>query len=25
LPTLQVFASIREMDDYLDAMQKAAR
>jgi anti-sigma B factor antagonist len=25
LPTLQVFASIREMDEYLDAMQKAAR
>ena len=25
LPTLQVFASIQEMDEYLDAMQKAAR
>jgi len=25
LPTMQVFASIEEMDKYLDAMQKAAR
>ena len=25
LPTLQVFASIQELDAYLDAMQKAAR
>jgi anti-anti-sigma factor len=25
LPTLQVFASIKEMDEYLDAMQKATR
>ena len=25
LPTMQVFASIEEMDRYLDAMQKAAR
>jgi anti-sigma B factor antagonist len=25
LPTLQVFASIQEMDEYLDAMQKATR
>ena len=25
LPTLQVFTSIRELDDYLDAMQKATR
>jgi anti-anti-sigma factor len=25
LPTLQVFASIQELDEYLDAMQKAAR
>jgi anti-sigma B factor antagonist len=25
LPTLQVFTSIQELDDYLDAMQKAAR
>ena len=25
LPTLQVFASIQELDEYLDAMQKAVR
>lgn len=25
LPSLQVFASIQELDNYLDAMQKAAR
>ncbi|MEJ2729297.1 MAG: STAS domain-containing protein, partial [Deltaproteobacteria bacterium] len=25
LPTLQVFTSIQELDDYLDAMQKVAR
>ncbi len=25
LPTLQVFASIEELDEYLDVMQKAAR
>jgi anti-sigma B factor antagonist len=25
LPTLQVFASIQEMDEYLDTMQKTAR
>ena len=25
LPTLQVFTSIQELDEYLDAMQKAAR
>jgi anti-anti-sigma factor len=25
LPTLQVFSSIEELDEYLDAMQKAAR
>ena len=25
LPTLQVFTSIKELDEYLDAMQKAAR
>lgn len=25
LPTLQVFTSMKEMDDYLDAMQKATR
>jgi anti-sigma B factor antagonist len=25
LPTLQVFASIQEMDEYLDAMQKSVR
>jgi hypothetical protein len=25
LPTLQVFTSIKELDAYLDAMQKAAR
>ena len=25
IPTLKVFASIKELDDYLDVMQKAAR
>ena len=25
IPTLKVFASIEELDNYLDAMQKAAR
>lgn len=25
LPSLQVFASVKELDDYLDAMQKATR
>jgi hypothetical protein len=25
LPTLQVFKSIKELDEYLDTMQKAAR